>query len=166
MAADSSGTEPADVQRISARNATLLDCRVGRECKGRRRRIVIITFGGTDGAVDSVALTPDEGYRLMRGLLNEFKVNGAFSDPLTFQKRFCIPHSIGRAKIDLRLGTQKMFEKLVKEIPEIAEYIRAEVAALAQMLQRRSNSPRRAARIVERVREALLVAVDAARIDT
>ena len=166
MTAKNPDAKSAELQKVTARIANFLDCIVGRECKGRRRRIFIITFGGADGAVDSVALTPDEGYRLMRTLLSQFKVNGAFGDELSFKKTFCIPHSVGRAKIDLQRGLDRMFEQLVKDIPEIAEYVRAELGSLQRTLRRCCRAKTSVNRIVERMREALLIAVDAARIDT
>jgi hypothetical protein len=153
-------------QSIGVKVVALLDVIAAEEIKSRRKRLVI-TVGASNGTVESFGLDLHDGQKLLQQLLSCYRTGGAYGDPQQLKAKFCLPHSIGRAETDYKgHGPEPMLRKLWKDMPELGEFVIKELKDLERSINHNGKSPKAAKTIVKRLTRAMLLAVDAARIDT
>lgn len=155
-----------DVTRISAPVVQPLHCQVAEASHDPNQELVVVTLGDPAGMVFTLALLPDDVAHLRAQLLvAKVKINPQ-KRPTVGLKRV-EPHSPKRAMQHLRkVGVEQYVQDLALQKPMLADYVEKQVASLATSYQRKSLSRRASGLFRHRLRQFILVAIDAARSDT
>ena len=131
--------------------------------------MVVVTLGHRDASVDQVALdVPDAKkllYRLAVGLGHEKLPLG----PATEQKilrRWVVPHSVGRAELNVEGEEDKYLDQLKHDLPELGEYLVMQFNSLRRVLHRVGKGAAKPETLMRKVKRLVLIALDAGRSGT
>lgn len=154
----------ADESPVTVRHVVLMEVCRANEVSAEKRKLVVLTMGTPEGDIEYLAFTEPEAMKILGRLAYLFREPWKAAPGA---QRWCVPHSIGRAGLDLNAdGIEKCLTKLIRDIPEVGEFVERELQYIRRRLERNIKSKRVAKELVQRVSRSMLLAVDAARADT
>ena len=154
---------------VRARPVSLLECATGRFLNGKKEIAILISLGHADASVDQIALATHDAKKLLYRLAVALGHENVPLGPATEQKifrRWSIPHSVGRAELNVKVEEDTYLNQLQHDLPELGEYLVAQLNSLRRVLQRVGKNAAKPATLMNRIKRLVLVAVDAARSDT
>ena len=161
------GTKPDPRDEAAARKCTLLSCEfVAPRKKWQKPRQVIITLGGEDGSVDRIAIDARDSVRLVERLAFIFRESRTEPSPAYGSRGWFAQRSILRAQAKADDDVERVYDDVRLSLPDVAEYMNEELAAAKRSLTRRREGTFRPETVVGRLRRAMLVLIDAMRLDT
>lgn len=161
--------DPAVKETLTARPVSLLDCFHGQSQSGRVENILVLTLGNPDASVDMVALTIADAKRLLHGITVALGRENLPYGPANEEKiikRWVVPHSVGRAELNVEGEEEEYLSELKTAMPELAEYMASQLTSLRRTLSKRGKSTAAPETVVKRVMRFVLVAVATARTGT
>jgi hypothetical protein len=165
---DSSEQDPEE-EKLMARPASQLACASGQFAAGKKKRVVLLTLGYADASIDQIALTVPEAKKVLYRLAVVLGHENLPLGPATEQKilrRWCLPHSVGRAELNVQGEEDKYLDQLTHDIPELGEYVAAQLDSLRRVLHRTGKGAAKPETLMQRVKRLVLIALDAGRSDT
>jgi hypothetical protein len=155
--------------KLVARRVSMLECVPGRAVKGRRESVVVVTLGHPDASIDQIALTVSDAklllYRIAVAIGRERLPLGPATESKIL-RRWVVPHSVGRAELNVEGEGDRYLEQLKQELPELHEYLSARFDALRRILHRAGRGAAKPETLMKTVKRLVLVALDAARLGT
>lgn len=153
-----------DESPVTVRHVVLMEVCRANEVSGEKRKLVVLTLGTPEGDIEHLAFAEPEAMKILGRLAHLFREPW---QPAPGCTSFCVPHSIFRARIDLDAhGIEKCLTKLIRDIPEVGEFVERELDGIGRSILRNFKSQRTAKALITRLRRSMLLAVDAARYDT
>jgi hypothetical protein len=155
-----------DPRKVAARKGTVLNFEIEYPGVTLKSRRVIITLGGEDGTVDRVVLKARDGLFLVQRLAFAFREDKS-SPPIAYGTRSWFSrNSILRAQSGVERDLEEVYDTLRRKVPDVVDYMNEELDALRRRLARRGRNAPHPQKLVERVRTAMIVLIDAMRLDT
>jgi len=152
-------------EALAASVRSMLDCTLA-QAAGRRKRFVLLTIGNDDGSIEPIALPIADGHRLLAAVALALRPDRRPQNPPYGTARWLNRHSVLRAESKIEGDEAGVYERLKRDLPDVADFLAEEMAALQKILRRSGRSAAKPQTVVERVRRMVLVAVDATRGDT
>ena len=166
---NASTPEPADSMGL-VRKVSLMDCQgTTKTTSGRRDCCLRLTFGSDDGSVEEVSLSRGDAKRLIHQLALALHLETLPCGPAnieTVMKKWLIAHTPGRAELNVDGDGDAYLYELRHSMPELGEYVDAQLAGLKRALRPTGRSAATAETIIRRVKRMLMISIDTARIDT
>ena len=153
---------------LVVRRASFLECQPA-QTSVAGERYVLVTLGNEDGSIDQLGLDFDDGRRLLHRLAIALRIETLPPGPANHEKvlrKFLVPHAILRSELNVDHDLVKALHQLKLEIPEVGQFVERSLESLRLSLRRASHPQPRLDRVLKRITRFVLVAVDAARIDT
>ena len=163
---DAFGENTTDPRKVAARKCTVLNIEFESRGVTLKSRRAIITLGGEDGTVDRVILKARDGLYLIQHLA--FALRDDVSRPSIDYgtHSWFSRNSILRAECSVERDLEDVYDTLRRKVPDVVEYMNQELDALRRLVGRRGRNAPRPQTVVERVRKAMIVLIDAMRLDT
>lgn len=150
----------------AARRCTVLSFEVESPGVSLRSRKAIITLGGEDGTIDRVVIHARDGIRLVERLAFAFREDERGPSIPYGSRAWFSRNSILRAQNKAGDDLERVYDQTRRAVPNVIEFMNAELIALKRLISRRGRSAARPETVVGRVRKAMIVLVDAMRLDT
>jgi hypothetical protein len=153
-----SDPNPGEVP-FSARPTTVLSCQAAHELSGTKQACVLIALGYTDGSIDQLEMSVDEASKLLELLIIALRVP---KSPLD-RKKWAVPHSIGRAELEIGNDLHAALYHLRERMPDVAKYVEDQMRSFKRAVSQRGKSTMKPENLTRRFLHAMLVAIEAAR---
>jgi hypothetical protein len=131
-----------------------------------KSRKAIITLGGEDGTVDRIVINARDGVRLVERLAFAFRSDTRPPAIEYGSRKWFSRNSILRAQNKVEGDLEWVYDRTRRSVPDVVEYMNEELATLRRLLSRGGRSAARPQTVVVRVRRAMIVLIDAMRLDT
>lgn len=131
--------------------------------------MVILTLGHADASVDPVAFTLNDAKLLLYRLAVAIGREKLPLGPATAEKilqRWVVPHSVGRAELNIDGEGDAYLDQLRHELPELHAYLTTQFDTLRRVLHRTGRGAAKPETLMKKVKRLVLIALDAARLGT
>lgn len=148
-----------------ARKCAVLNVEMRSSGVSLRSRRAIITLGAEDGTVDRVVIKSRDGIALLERLAFAFRSDLRRPRIEYGCRAWLSRNSILRAQAKLEGDIDCVYDQARRIVPDIIDFMNNELRALSRGLDRRKCA-KQSQRIARRMRKAMLVLIDAMRVDT
>lgn len=147
------------------RKCTVLTCSVSTLADAPAHVIVEVTLGYEDGAVEAVRLAERDARQLVERCAFALQPGGL--PPRPYATRAWVNRfSVTRAEARLGHGEEFMANGVRRTLPQVWEYVEEHLQLMRRLLAQRGRNQPKPETLCRRIRTALLVVIDAVRVDT
>jgi hypothetical protein len=163
---DAFNENTTDPRAVVARKCTVLNFESESPGVSLKSRKAIITLGGEDGTVDRIILNSKDGLLLVQRLAFALRDDERRPSIDYGSRSWFSRNSIPRAQSGVERDLEDVYDTARRKVPDVVEYMNEELDALRRLLARRGRNAPRPQTLVERMRTAMIVLIEAMRWDT